>query len=426
MKSQHEIKQTKVEKIPKDWEVMKLGDSKVTEAIYYGITAKASNQNTGLKMLRTTDINDYKFDYAKLPFCEITDSRNQLNQYNLGKGDIVIARAGTVGVSVLVSEDYKDTVFGSYLIKVKLKSGIYPKFIHYFLQSNLYWNHIQKAQGSTLKNINLPLLRSLSLPLPPLPEQQKIAEILSTADEAIQKVDEAIEKTQKLKKGLMQELFTKGVVDSRQHTGKREFKDTEIGRIPKEWEVIEIKKLGKVITGKTPPTANKEYWNGDVPFITPFDIGEEKHVYNTERYISAKGAQKVGNILPKDAVLVVCIGSTIGKIALTFKESIFNQQINALICKDNINPHYVYYAISSKANFLKSFSGTAAVPIIKKSLFETFKLPLPSLLEQQKIAEILSTVDKRLELLRERKAKFERVKKGLMGDLLTGRKRVNL
>ncbi len=196
------------------------------------------------------------------------------------------------------------------------------------------------------------------------------------------------------------------------------FKQTGLGKIPKEWEVIEIKKLGKVITGKTPPTANKEYWNGDVPFITPFDIGEEKYVYNTERYISAKGVQIVGNILPKDAVLVVCIGS-IGKITLTFKESISNQQINALICKDNINPHYVYYAISSKANFLKSFSGTTVVPIIKKSLFETFKLPLPPLPEQQKIAEILSAVDRVIEGVQKAIEKTQRLKKGLMQTLLT-------
>lgn len=203
-----EFKKTEIGRIPKEWEVVKLGDSKVTDTIYYGITAKASNESTGLKMLRTTDISNYKFDYGKLPSCEITDRRNQLNQYKLFKGDLIIARAGTVGVSVLVDEDYKDAVFGSYLIKVKLKSGILPKFIHYFLQSSLYWNHIQKAQGSTLKNINLPLLKSLVLPLPPLPEQQKIAEILSSVDKRIETLRKRKERLEKVKRGLMEDLLT--------------------------------------------------------------------------------------------------------------------------------------------------------------------------------------------------------------------------
>lgn len=211
-------------------------------------------------------------------------------------------------------------------------------------------------------------------------------------------------------------LLTKGI-------GHKEFKETEIGKIPKKWEVVRIEKLGDVITGKTPPTSNSVYWNGNIPFITPVDIHDTKFVYETERKITTKGIQKVGKVLPKDTVLVVCIGSTIGKVALTFKESITNQQINAIIT-NNIVSHYIYYAISLISAFLKSFSGTAAVPIIKKSLFEKLRLALPAFPEQQKISEILSTVDKKLELLRNKKERFERIKKSLMNDLLTGKRRV--
>jgi len=211
MQTKSNYKQTQIGRIPKEWEVVRLGDSKITENIYYGITAKACNHKSKFRMLRTTDIKDFIFDYQSLPYCKITDSRNQIERYKLFEGDIIVARAGTVGVSILVDRDYEDTIFGSYLIKVKLKKEkIYPRFLHYFFQSYIYWKHIKKAQGSTLKNINLPLLRRLVIPLPPLPEQRKIAEILSTVDEAIEKVNEAIIKTERLKKGLMQELLTKG------------------------------------------------------------------------------------------------------------------------------------------------------------------------------------------------------------------------
>jgi type I restriction enzyme S subunit len=126
-------------------------------------------------------------------------------------------------------------------------------------------------------------------------------------DQGIEKVDEAIKKTQRLKNGLMQELLTKGI-------GHKEFKDTEIGRIPKKWEVTKIMDLGEIITGKTPSTSNTNYWNGSIPFITPVDIKEHKYVYGSERCITQEGAQQIRFILPQETVLVVCIGSTIGKI----------------------------------------------------------------------------------------------------------------
>src|SRR3972149_3100110 len=199
----------------------------------------------------------------------------------------------------------------------------------------------------------------------------------------------------------------------------KRYKDTEIGKIPEEWKVVKIKDIGKVLTGKTPSTSNSMYWNGNFPFITPVDIKEAKYVYETERHVSPQGAQQIGHILPKDTVLVVCIGSTIGKTGVTYTKSVTNQQINAVICNDKTNSHYVYYALSFRTEFLKSFSGVAAVPIIKKSLFEHFSIPLPPLPEQKKIAEILSTVDSAIEKVDEDIEKTQRLKKGLMQELLT-------
>src|SRR3990172_9153411 len=140
----------------------------------------------------------------------------------------------------------------------------------------------------------------------------------------------------------------------------------------------------------------KRYKDTEIGKI-PEDIKEAKYVYETERHVSPQGAQQIGHILPKDTVLVVCIGSTIGKTGVTYTKSVTNQQINAIICNDKTNSHYVYYALSFRTEFLKSFSGVAAVPIIKKSLFEHFSIPLPPLPEQKKIADILSTVDRAIE-----------------------------
>jgi type I restriction enzyme S subunit len=203
-----EFQDTEIGEIPKDWKLVKL--SNIVEDIYYGITAKAVEHKTGLKILRTTDIKDYNVDWDSLPFCEITEKRGNIQRFLLKKGDIIIARAGTTGVCVLVEKDFEDVIFGSYLIKIRLNKNVYPRFIYYFCQSHSYWNQITSGQaGSTIKNINIPLLKSLNVPLPSsVKEQTAVTEILSTVDKAIELYRREKERLLRLKRGLMSVLLT--------------------------------------------------------------------------------------------------------------------------------------------------------------------------------------------------------------------------
>lgn len=422
--NEDDYKQTPIGKIPKDWEVKKLGEILVEcyrYPTYYNIdyVEKGVPEIRGELLMDNGQIetNPNKFRYIP------EETAKKFPRVRVIEGDIIFSVRGTMGKIGYVPKNLEGAVITANLMRLSPNRNlVHPKYLMHYIFSQKF-KHLLHAFSAftTIRTIQAPVLKSIPVPLPPLPEQKAIAKVLSTVDEAIQKVDEAIAKTEKLKKGLMQKLLTKGI-------GHKEFKySKELGcEIPKEWKVAKIRDIGKVFTGKTPPTSIEKFWNGDIPFITPGDITEYKYVYKTQRYVTIEGARQVG-IIPKDAVLVVCIGSTIGKIAMSYTESITNQQINSIICSREIaNPHYIFYAVSRRARLLKSFSGVAAVPIIKKSLFEEIKIPLPPLPEQRKIAEILSTVDKKLELERKRKEKLERIKKGLMNDLLTGRKRVNV
>lgn len=405
----------KIERIPKKWDTVRLEE--VTLDLIGGGTPSTSQPNYwngDIPWMTSANLTDR---IVLRGMRNITKQGLQNSATNIvPKSSLLIStrvgigKVGIAGIDIAISQDLTGLV-----LDIKRADVEY-----------LYWAFLNQSshlgllsQGSTVKGLTREYLKNLRIFLPPLPEQKKIAEILSTVDQAIQRVGEAIETTQKLKKGLMQELLTKGI-------GNKEFKDTEIGRIPENWKIVKILEIGKITTGKTPSTSNRAYWNGDIPFITPADIKEGKYIYQTERCVTSQGAQQIGFILPANAVLVVCIGSTIGKTGLTYKESVTNQQINSIVCNNDTSKHYVYYATTFRADILRSFSGVAAVPIIKKSLFEQVKLPLPPLPEQQKIAEILSAVDGRLELLRKRKERLERIKKGLMEDLLTGKRRVKL
>ena len=428
MNKRNEIKtgyiQTEIGRIPKEWEVVELG---TCIDVFSGYAFKRedflTNKSKGVPIIKIGNLQNGKVIIDDKTSFVPRDFYEKLFDFQLHYGDVLIALSGaTTGKIAVVDKDIGLALVNQRVGKFKiLNSNISQKFFYFLAQSDNFKKFVLRNIGQSAQgNLSPNQVKKSKIPLPPLPEQQKIAEILRTVDSAIEKVNQAIARTERLKKGLMQELLTKGI-------GHKEFKDTEIGRIPKEWEVVRIKDIGEVFTGKTPSTSKDSYWNGDIPFITPEDMTGEKYVYRTNRYVSFEGANQSGKILPPNTVLVVCIGSTVGKVALTHKESVTNQQINSVLCKEKVDHDCVYYAISHRSYMLKNYSGVAAVPIVKKSLFEEFKIPLPQkITEQQKIAEILSTVDKRLVLLRNKKEKMERVKKGLMNDLLTGKRRVKV
>ncbi|MEM4365197.1 MAG: restriction endonuclease subunit S [Candidatus Nitrosocaldus sp.] len=421
---EREFKDTEIGRIPREWKVVRLKE--IAEDIYYGITAKAVDVKTNLRMLRTTDIKDYSVDWNTLPFCEITEKRGDIERFFLKAGDLIIARAGTTGVSVLVEKDIDDTIFGSYLIKVRLNNKLFPKFMHYFCQSHFYWNHITSSQaGSTLKNISLPILESLNIPLPPLQEQQKIAEILSTVDEAIQKTNEIIAKTERLKKGLMQELLTKGI-------GHKEFKDTEIGRIPKDWKIVQLSNVGEFVNGFAFPIEYQGKKDGEYIFVKVSDMniaGNEKYIHTTENTIDDHIARQLkAKVYPAGTIIFPKIGMVIylRKVRILAKKGTFDNNIMGIVpSKNAIDSEFLYYYFLDKIDLTK-LAGRTTAPSIKKSEVEKLKMSLPPIQEQQKIAEILSTIDKKLELLRNEIAKLERTKKGLMDLLLTGKIRVKL
>lgn len=202
------------------------------------------------------------------------------------------------------------------------------------------------------------------------------------------------------------------------------YKNSPLGIIPNEWEVKKIKEIGQVVTGNTPATSEKENYGDSYLFVSPADLSDLKYIKNTEKKLSLIGFEK-SRKLPKGAVLFTCIGSTIGKIGISLYNSSCNQQINAIICNSSIFNEYLYYELKINASKIKLLAGEQAVPIINKSDFERIKILIPPLAEQRKIAEVLSTCDRAIEKQTLLVEKLELRKKGLMQQLLTGKKRLH-
>lgn len=166
-----------------------------------------------------------------------------------------------------------------------------------------------------------------------------------------------------------------------------------------EWCEIELSQLGHIVTGKTPKTSIKEYFGGNIPFLTPSDNMDQRFITNTNRKLTDLGANSLGNkLIPPNSICISCIGSQLGKVVIAKKYIVTNQQINSIVPNDNINYMFLYYymkIIGNKLNYLSKTS--TAIPIINKTFFSKEKILLPSINIQIKIAKILSSLDNKIE-----------------------------
>ena len=169
-----------------------------------------------------------------------------------------------------------------------------------------------------------------------------------------------------------------------------------------EWKEYKIGDLGRIVTGKTPKTSIKENYGGDIPFLTPSDDLNNKYAPNTIKKITNLGLSEVKNcLLPPNSICVSCIGSDLGKVVMLKEYSVTNQQFNSIIPNEEFCPDFIYYLmtiVGEELNFIGKTS--TAVPIVNKSSFSNTEVTIPSLPTQQKIANILSSLDDKIEVNR--------------------------
>ena len=166
-----------------------------------------------------------------------------------------------------------------------------------------------------------------------------------------------------------------------------------------DWKCYQLKNLGVIKTGKTPPSSCKDaFSNTGVPFVTPKDMNGVKTIFKTERYLSKIGLDLVNYLVPKNSIAVSCIGSDMGKVYLLSEDSVTNQQINTLIVNKNHNFEFIYYKLSIMQDYLKSIAGGSATPILNKSHFSEIEIELPDLDTQNNFVEKLRYLDKKIQL----------------------------
>lgn len=404
---------TPIGRIPSDWTINKLGNKKVS-TIIMGQSPPSStyNKTRGLPFLQ-----------GKAEFGEINPIPNVCcdNPQKIAeRNDILISVRAPVGDVNLADDVY---CIGRGLAAIRTeKSYLNNNFLFYYLnQSKNRFESI--SMGSTFKAIRKGELEKFIIPIPPLPEQQKIAEILSTADQAIQKSTEIIAKTERLKKGMIQKLFTEGI-------GHVEFKNSPIGKIPLEWKILGLNSIGDFQYGYT--TSAEEMDTG-TKFLRITDIEKDGSI-NWEKvpycHIDQEEFKKY-ELIPGD-ILFARIGATSGKTGFIDEnklKSVFASYLIRLKTKENFSSKFIFYYTQSPfywSQVLRQREGQLKKGM-NANMLSLLKVALPEdISEQEEIAEILSKIDELKFNEIKRKQKLQNIKKGLMNDLLTGRKRVKM
>ena len=406
-------KMTKIGEIPEEWEVVEMGDNKVSELVM-GQSPPSSSYNTSG--------NGIPFLQGNADFGEVCPSPRIYCTKPLKvaeKGDILLSVRAPVGE--LNISAFK-CVIGRGLAVIRCKDNkTHYKYLYFYLKYSV--NRLRSmSTGSTFKAVGKDILSHFEICLPDYEKQQKIAEILSTADETIQKVNEEITLTEKLKKGLMQTLLTKGI-------GHTKFKTSEIGEIPEEWSIKSISECGIPVSNIDPSIFSHSYFK----YIDVSGISSEKLVIVDTKEIQGIAApSRARKEVKEEDIILATVRPYLKRVAIVPK-NLDGQVCSTAFCvvranRNEIMPRFLYYYMTFDKFVIKisGFQTGSAYPAVSDSQVMSERVPIPKLYEQQKIAEILSTVDQKLELLRNKRTHLEKLKMGLMGDLLTGRVRVKV
>jgi len=398
--------------VPKNWSATTLGAIIKDSAFGPRFSSDLYSTEGNVGTIRTTDLdNEGKINFGTIPYANLPPG---FESHYLEDDDLLITRSGSCGIPCIFESQDKPIVAGAFLIRFVLKETTDVKYIHALLKSEKLQRKIQNlSSGGVQKNLSGTNLKKLEFLLPPLPEQKKIAQILSTWDQAITASQRLLENSQKRKKGLMQQLLT----------GKRRLPGFE-----GEWEARPSSQTGRIVSGGTPDTNDGDLWGGNVQWLTPTDITALKthFIYDTPRKITEKGVKESSATLMPAGSLCVCTRASVGLMAISTTPITTNQGFKSVVPNNKHDAEFLYYLFTFNRHvFVRYSSGSTFMELSKKD-FAKITFDYPPLVEQKAIARVLASANDEIEQLQKRVVCLKKEKKSLMQQLLTGKRRVHV
>lgn len=422
--------------IPDGWAEYKIKDTANINDRYsftggpFGSDLKSEDYTAnGVRIIQLQNIGDGVFK-NKYKIYTSEEKADALHSCNIYPNDIILSKMGDpVARAVIMPNLSPRYVMASDGIRLAINKGKFDtKFIHDTINSVPFRNQAElNSTGSTRKRIGLTQLRELTFIAPPLPEQQKIAAILTSVDDVIEKTQAQIDKLKDLKTGMMQELLTHGVgVDGKPHI---EFKDSPVGKIPKGWDVVKLDALASVVDSMHQTPAFTE--NGE-PMVRVTEI-RQSEILNIDGAMTVDEQTFTAfskNYQPQIGdTLIARVGAYFGATAYIRKKDIFCLgQNTASIRPSKIHDEFLFIYLNSESirSQMNDAVAVGAQPSLSLKAIKDLNVALPPTSEQQVIAKTISSVRHKLLSLQLKLEQQKQLKKALMQDLLTGKVRVKV
>lgn len=308
-------------------------------------------------------------------------------------------------------------------------TGLTKDFLYHGLQSwDLLQGVDQAIKGATL---NKQKLKRIEFQYPTEGrEQAKIAEVLSTVDRAIEQTEAIIAKQQRIKTGLMQDLLTRGIDEHGKLRTEQthEFKDSPLGRIPVEWEPTPFGSCGRWFSGGTPSKAVRRFWGGSVPWICPKDMKQFELRDSIDR-LTDEAVSAGTRLMPVGTVFIVIRGMILAHtfpVGISTTEVAFNQDVKAIVPRDGVLGRYLAYWLSSRSHEFLKLATSATHGTKRFDMDELYAVPIavPLPEEQERIVAVFDKQQSLIDWLQCTAEKLRAQKRGLMQDLLTGKRPV--
>ena len=412
--------------IPEGWETVSLSDcgDGIRPAIKAGPFGSALKKSSYVKdgyrvygqeqvIANDFSVGDYFVDDEKF---------SALRACAVHPGDVLISLVGTFGRVAIVPRNASPGIINPRLVRIAPDaSRIDSGYLAVYIQSPIVQKVlVETAQGGTMGVLNATTLSKLSVTLPPLPEQKKIAAILSSVDEVIAKTEAVIAQLQIVKKAMMEQLLTKGMPG--RHT---RFKQTEIGEIPEEWEVVPLGKVSSVERGKFShrPRNDPKMFGGEFPFIQTGDVAAcDGRITTYSQTLNAKGLL-VSRLFPAGTI-VITIAANIGDTGIATVDVAFPDSLVGIWADSRMDNRFLELVLRSRKHSLDAAAPQNAQKNINLQVLRPLLIQVPELSEQKQIADCIDALSQASLREQELLQTQQTLKSALSSSLLSGEIRV--
>lgn len=411
---------------------VKLGDLGYT---YPGLSGK-SKDHFGFGKPYIPYMNIFSNSKIKKEFLEYVDIKPNEKQNKVQLGDLFFTTSSEtveeVGMTSVLLNEIGEAYLNSFCFGFRLHNFeiLLPEYAAYLFRGEELRKKISLfGQGSTRYNLpKTQMLSKLYLNVPNKNYQKKIAHILTTCDKVIEQTQFAIAKYKAIKQGMLHDLFTRGLDANGKLRPKYEdapelYKESKLGWVLKNWEVDVFSNKVQIISGGTPPTHNREYWNGTIPWLSVDDFNNgERYVKCATKHITEEGLKNSATNFLKKGMIIISARGTVGVISQLGIEMTFNQSCYGLNSNDtNIHNDYIYYFLIHYKTNSGFISFGSVFSTITKDYFDSLDFYFPKdTNEAKEIVQRISLIDSHIETEENYLFKLQQIKTGLMGDLLNG------